>query len=321
MSSRLSEWETLLPNQGGCTCRDQRLKLCVFLSCSSSFGLWDRVGLSLTLNLSAWLGWLSRASGTSCLLLCLQCWGYRHILSGLDFRFWSLDINIFRTPKVWEIHLHYKPPSLRYSVPVAWKQNMTVSTSGVTWGFIVWAWRSIHGGRGMDASGGHWVSVQKQVLRWALRANCGLMLNTAGSNWQEFGEIEVYLVKHYHDFVQLSFLMWFRWEDLSNNHKLSELCLALCTIFGPPQTLQKTSLYFSDTKDDSAELNGCIKLLKQGHGMSSESKASWGQTLHSQYSWDQKNRAKKVLAPPEIAFQNLYLCLIVWQMVSVVWPG
>lgn len=144
-----------------------------------------RRGLSLTLKSSAWLGRLTQASGTPCLLPPLQYWGYRYMLPGLGFRFWSLDLNIFRTPKVWEIHLHYYPPSLRYSVTVAWKQNMTVSTSDVSWGisytwFIVWAWMSIHGGRGMDASVGLWVSIHKQVLRWALRANCGLMLNTAG---------------------------------------------------------------------------------------------------------------------------------------------
>lgn len=44
-----------------------------------------------------------------------------------------------------------------------------------------------------------------------------------------------YIVKHNHDSDQLSLLMWFKWKILSNSHELSELCLALCTIFGPPK--------------------------------------------------------------------------------------
>ena len=42
----------------------------------------------------------------------------------------------------------------------------------------------------------------------------------------------------------------------------------------------ETSLYFSAAEDDSAELNGCIKLLKQGHDLSSESKA-WDAKLYT----------------------------------------
>lgn len=133
-----------------------------------------------------------------------------------------------------------------------------------------------------------------------------------------------YIIKHNHDSVQLSLLMWFKWEVLSNSHELSELCLALCTIFGPPKLcgdLTVLQCYWGWQRwiqwlHQAPKTRAWSELWIQGFLRPNYTPG----TLRTD-NIEPKKKKKKILALPEMAFQNLDLCLTVWQTVSVVWPG